>query len=298
MIKASSSWLALAGAGALLLLVVLQNLFGSQLLELTLLLPGIDKLLHVIEYLLAFTILHKLAELAGLTGHKRIWLALAAAISLAIVDEALQQLAPLRNVELLDLAADLCGITAGAALLGAVGLRRLAIAGMALTCGMSVAFNGHVRTRDFARGLRAEREHDFRAARIHYRRAIETGSRTASLYNNLGWVEIESGEGDVAEAVGYAATALSMSPENPDILDTYGWALHHAGRHTEALRYLLQAYEKNPSIFCIHYHLGATYRALGDRDKAVFHFSRQTERSETREAVLAVRALADLRPQP
>jgi Tfp pilus assembly protein PilF len=82
-----------------------------------------------------------------------------------------------------------------------------------------------------------------------------------------------------------------MQPDNADVLDTYGWALHHTGRTTDARNVLERAYAAKPDMFCIHYHLGAVYLAMGDREKAAVHFRRQVERRSTREAARAQEAL-------
>ena len=86
---------------------------------------------------------------------------------------------------------------------------------------------------------------------------------------------MESGTGDVRAAVDYAARALAATPRDPDVLDTYGWALHHAGRSREALPLLERAFAGKPRMFCIHYHLGEVYTALGDGTRAEWHFREQ-----------------------
>jgi hypothetical protein len=47
-------------------------------------------------------------------------------------------------------------------------------------------------------------------------------------------------------------------------------------------------------MFCIHYHLGRAYQASGQAAKAEYHFRRQIERPETREAAFAREALQRL----
>ncbi len=51
----------LIGIGAIAVLVLLQNLLGSELNALFLKLPGIDKVLHIAEYLLIVVCVHALA---------------------------------------------------------------------------------------------------------------------------------------------------------------------------------------------------------------------------------------------
>jgi Flp pilus assembly protein TadD len=75
--------------------------------------------------------------------------------------------------------------------------------------------------------------------------------------------------------VRYGAIAFAGNPTNPDILDTYGWALHKAGRSREALPLLERARAGKPRMYCIHYHLGEVYAALGDARQAEAHLRDQ-----------------------
>ncbi len=101
--------------------------------------------------------------------------------------------------------------------------------------------------------------------------------------------------GDPALAHHYAALAVQKRPDNPAILDTYGWTLFRLGRLDEALSALVRASELDPSIFCIDYHLGAVYQARGNRDKARLHFQKQAARSpDDRYGRLSRAALAQL----
>jgi Tfp pilus assembly protein PilF len=40
--------------------------------------------------------------------------------------------------------------------------------------------------------------------------------------------------------------AISLNPNDPSILDSYGWALFKKGEYEEAFKYIKQAYEKKP----------------------------------------------------
>ena len=88
----------------------------------------------------------------------------------------------------------------------------------------------------------------------------------------------------------------TCSPDNPDVIDTYGWALHHAGRHEEALLRLQEAFRLRPDMYCIHYHLGAVYLSLAQPQLAQAHFCRQISFIGTREAGMASAALSNMGP--
>ena len=215
--------------------------------------------------------------------------------AIAVLDESIQRLVPSRSVEAFDLVANGAGVLLGWTLVARP--RRLvaiAAATVALAAGGYVARDTRARLADYNRGLELERQHDFAGAHALFRRSFERGMRTPALFNELAWAQVEAGVGNPADAVDFARRALEMQPGNADILDTYGWALHAAGRHGDALEPLLQAYRKKPDMFCIHYHLGVVYLALGRSGEAIEHLRRQMALSDTREASFASQALARL----
>jgi len=274
-------------------IVFAENLFGAQLNAFFLRFPGIDKLLHATEYAVVFVYVHWLLQSGTTDPRKRVILAASAGVALSLLDEFVQQFAPDRSVEAFDILADWSGLTFGAILTlrprpkVAVALATLAISTLAY-----VAYDTHQRLYDFSLALRYEHNHEFGRAREHYLKAVARGVHGADIYNGLAWVSVESGEGDPGEAVRYAKLALDMQPHNPDVLDTYGWALHFAGRHQEALPPLLQAFKMQPDIYCIHYHLGAVYLSLDQPASAREHFCQQLTRRGTREAGMAAAALS------
>jgi tetratricopeptide (TPR) repeat protein len=287
---------ACAVAGGIGTLILAQNLFGREVDAFFLRYPGVDKPLHFLEYFLVVVLVH--AALPPTTGHvdPRIRIALGVGIVLALLDEIVQQFAAARTVDILDVVANFAGIS-----MAWVVLRRpplvpaVATTLLAVGAGSYVTWHTHLLLRDYSRALQYERQQDFVRAREHYIRAYVAGLRTPSLLNQLGWVEIESGVGDPQKAVQYARMAHELEPENADILDTYGWALHHAGNQAEALRLLEAAYRKNPEMFCINYHLGAVYLSLSRIAEAERHFRRQLDLTGTREASMAASALAQMK---
>ncbi|MBI5462637.1 MAG: tetratricopeptide repeat protein, partial [Gammaproteobacteria bacterium] len=105
--------------------------------------------------------------------------------------------------------------------------------------------------------------------------AIERGHGHAELYNELAWIELEFLDTDPAASLRYTTLAVRKKPGNADYLDTHGWALYRNGRYPEALEFLRKAYALEPDIYCIHYHLGAVYHALGEEAQATAHLRQQ-----------------------
>ncbi len=258
--------------------------------------PGSDKFLHFFGF--AALSLAMSAWLRRYSPNVRMP-ALIVSVFLALVaavDEAGQRFNPARNVEMGDLVVGWSGL----AVAGAWQLcpRRPVIAAAlgvtAAVIGGNIMVTSVERQRHLNAAVRFERVGDYAGARREYLAALDAGVESAGLYNQLGWVEIESGIGDPAIALQHAQRALALAPDNPDVLDTYGWALHHAGRSAEALPYLERAYAAKPDIFCIHYHLGEVFVALGQKDKAKYHFTEQLKFVNTNEAERARKALEEM----
>lgn len=267
---------------------------GDTLDKLLLKAPGIDKPIHVAGFTVVFLVLYRLFRKPADGRARRIAAAFAVGILLALADELIQQWEPTRHVELADLGADICGLMVGCALIARAKWRIL-LAAIALLGATGLTYESYVRTRDYVWGMQYEARRDYAQARRHYLKAFDSGVRTAGLFNGLGWVEIESGEGNPLKAVEYAKTALALRPGDADFLDTYGWALLHAGQPQAALDYLLEAQKKKPRMYCIHYHLAQTYRRLGRADDARRHLHLQLERTPGGpDAQLAQQALAEL----
>ena len=171
----------------------------------------------------------------------------------------------------------------------------MVIGATAFAIATSITMTSIARQRHLNAAVRFERVGDFVGARREYLAALSAGDETARVYNQLGWVEIESGIGDPSMAVRYAERALAMRPNDPDIFDTYGWALHHVGRDVEALSYLDRAYAAKPDIFS--YPLSSWSSAGGRWARSTrpsLHFKQQMELVNTNEAERARKALEEL----
>jgi tetratricopeptide (TPR) repeat protein len=289
-------WRAAIGFAVIAIAVFSENLFGREFNNLFLRLPGIDKVLHFTEYFAIFLVIFWLAGRVTQNPRQRAAAACGAGLLLAVTDEFTQRLVTDRNFELFDLAANVAGLTLGWIVTTRPRLRVAVPATVAaLGTAAFVAYSTHVKLADYAKALQHERRHEFAQAREYYLRALAKGLRTPAIHNELAWVTVESRGGTGEEAVHYARLAYDAQPENPDVLDTYGWALHYAGRSREALPLLEEAFKRNPEIYCIHYHLAEVYVALARPDLAEPHFLAQIARRGTREAPLAEQSLARLK---
>ena len=86
------------------------------------------------------------------------------------------------------------------------------------------------------------------------------------LLNNLAWLYHEQGD---QRAQGVAKQAYELAPTRPEVADTYGWILYHAGEKHQGLTILQQAYLAFPSQTEIGYHVAVALDGLGRRDESV-----------------------------
>lgn len=274
----------LLALGILLSLVVVlmlvADLSGRQIQELSLRYPGSDKLIHFVTHLglttLIYWILHR--HWTPFARTHAISLAAAMSVLLGLLDESQQFFVGGREFDLLDVAANLCGTATGALLLAGFtqSPRRIALLAI-LPIGIfsGVYLHAYTENKLFSVGLQQIRAGDLPGAQQSFRRAIERGQGTPALYNELAWLELEFLDVDPAPSLRYSTLAVAAEPDNPDFLDTHAWALYRNGRYKEAQEMLQQALARKPDIYCIHYHLGAVYHALQEDDQAIVHLRQQ-----------------------
>lgn len=278
------------------IMMLIADLNGDFIQDLSLAWPGSDKLAHFLTHLLLTGLVHwllvrfwpRLARLRALA------MAVAASLALGLLDEAQQYFVGGRDFDLFDIAANACGTSAAAAVIAGLTtrMRRLALLAV-LPLGLfgGVYAHSYTESKLFSAGLLQIRAGDLAGAERTFREAIARGQGRPVLYNELAWLELEFLDGDPAEALAFTTLAVGAEPDNPDFLDTHAWALHRNGRHGEALRFLQQALAGNPDIVCIHYHLGVVYHALGEDALAAGHLRRQFAVSEAGEYAERAREL-------
>jgi tetratricopeptide (TPR) repeat protein len=90
----------------------------------------------------------------------------------------------------------------------------------------------------------------------------------ANALNFVGYTLAERNE-RLADAEAYLAKALKLKPEDPFILDSYGWLLYRTGQHQLAMKHLERAFAAKPSEGVIAEHLADVYVSLSLPLKAV-----------------------------
>lgn len=279
-----------------LLIMAVSNRHGASIQNISLAHPGIDKLAHFgMQLALVFSLYaiirrHWPQQRARrtLTG------VMAISISFGLLDEGHQYFIDGRDFDLLDMAANLCGTATATALIALrtrLSLFCLCATVVPLSLFAVVVLHTQAEMQHFNAGLLHIRAGDYAAARQSLLHAVAAGSTAPDLYNELAWLELEFLDVDPRPALAYTARALAHDDDNANYLDTHGWALFRNRRYDEALAVLRKAYALDSSIYCIHYHLGAVYHALGRHAEAVWHLESQANGSVDGRFATKARAL-------
>lgn len=286
-------------------LLFIEDLGGGFLNHLLLYLPGVDKVMHVVQSGLLLLVIRLLVRRVSPGVRYPTAIAASLTVMLAGLDEVQQSFTRERTVEFADIVASTCG---AAVAVGALRRRwqptvAALLIGAGLLGGAIVTYLSWERLHDVNYALRMEGAGRFADARRAYHRAIAAGHTSGGIYNGAAWMEIESGDGDAAVAVDWAQRALTLQPDDADTMDTLGWALYHDGRTEEAYGLLTQALARKPGIYCIHYHLAMVLLRMQRPAEALAHLQRQiadwpqARESERAQELLArdatLRALVD-----
>ena len=103
------------------------------------------------------------------------------------------------------------------------------------------------------------------AAAEHYLVLNKSNPGNLMVLNNLAWAL--HGAGD-KRAASFAGQALKLQPDNPMVMDTYGWILTTQGQAAQGLPHLRKALSKAPDNAEIQYHLAVALFKTGDRARA------------------------------
>lgn len=118
----------------------------------------------------------------------------------------------------------------------------------------------------YDRAMVAERLDKLDVLETDLRRVIVLRPDDAQAYNALGYTLADRTD-RLAEAMVLLDKALSLSPEDPFILDSVGWAQYRSGNLARAQEMLERAYKVRPDPE-IAAHLGEVLWARGQRDEA------------------------------
>lgn len=118
----------------------------------------------------------------------------------------------------------------------------------------------------YARGLTAANAGDIEMLESDMRRILESDPDDAAALNALGFTLADQTD-RLQEAYDLIKKAIELNPDDPAIIDSYGWVNYRLGNYDEALRLLRKALSKmdDPEVAA---HLGEVLWVTGRRDEA------------------------------
>lgn len=99
-----------------------------------------------------------------------------------------------------------------------------------------------------------------------YESLLQNDSENVVVLNNLAWLYQKQGD---ARAVETANRAYDLSPQRPEVADTYGWILLQSGEVQKGLSILQQAYVALPTQSEIGYHVAVGLNKAGRSDESI-----------------------------
>jgi tetratricopeptide (TPR) repeat protein len=117
-----------------------------------------------------------------------------------------------------------------------------------------------------------EAENKFDEAELHYRKALEINPDYAAAANNLSFL-LSSRTDNFDDALALAKIAKSRYPEDPDIMDTMGFAYYKKGLYGNAVAEFKDSLAQQPNNPIIRYHLGLAYYGKGETNQALKELS-------------------------
>jgi len=105
----------------------------------------------------------------------------------------------------------------------------------------------------------------YAAAAEHYLILNKSNPGNLLVLNNLAWALSEQRD---QRALLFAEQALKLKPDQPDVLDTYGWLQVRMGDAAKGLNTLKEAQSRAPDDAEIQWHLAYALNASGDKARA------------------------------
>lgn len=128
-----------------------------------------------------------------------------------------------------------------------------------------------------------------------YRRAVDLEANNLYALNNLAYRLTVAGK-NPDEALKFAQRAFEVSPRNPTVEDTLGWAFYTKGVYASALPHLKDAVKAEPTALRL-YHLAAAYARTGDIRRARETYAEATRANPSLPESKAVQKLLDSSPK-
>lgn len=141
-------------------------------------------------------------------------------------------------------------------------------------------------------GLAYSALHDVDRAEASYRAVLAVEKNDPRALNNLAWLLVNE-RNDAASALPLAKRALDLLPEDPGVMETYGWVLAKSGALGEAERILVRATLTRDPPETIRYYLGYVYEKNGRLEDARKAYRQMLEALRNRQTEPMYKTVSD-----
>ena len=100
---------------------------------------------------------------------------------------------------------------------------------------------------------------------VEYEAVLKKMPDNVMVLNNLAWLYQKINND---RAIELGERAFRLSPEKPEIVDTYGWILVNFGQYDKGLNFLKEAFAKMPENPEVAFHVGYALVKTGNNDEA------------------------------
>ena len=144
----------------------------------------------------------------------------------------------------------------------------------------------------YMRGMMNERLDNWESAEKDLLQALEYSPNSPAVLNFLGysWVDRDI---NLVQGMDLIERAISLSPNDGYIMDSYGWAFYKMGHFDEAVAWLEKALEYNPSDVTMIDHLGDAYWQSNRYQEARFQWLRALDMTEDQDEIAALERKLD-----
>jgi len=108
----------------------------------------------------------------------------------------------------------------------------------------------------------------FAKAEKAYLKCLEITPDNPAALNNLAYLYLDN-LNSPEKALPYARKVIRLMPQDPNVLDTYGWLMAKLRKYPEAKKYLLRAIERAPEKASYRHHLGWVLEQSKQTDEAM-----------------------------
>jgi Tfp pilus assembly protein PilF len=122
-----------------------------------------------------------------------------------------------------------------------------------------------------------EAKHDIEGAMGTYESMLKDDPTSMLIANNLASLLSDYRSDKESLERAYSFASILAKAQVPQFKDTLGWINHLRGDNVTALQMLEEAARELPKVALVQFHLGATYQAVGQPQKATEQFKKAAE---------------------